>query len=132
MLTTDGAACCTAPAYVVRRAGGVALSAGGARSAGAAGGAGRLATRIRSGRSAMIRKARASPPTTDPVTKISTPPKRLSVIATPVGPGTGCSVVYNAPPPARYETRSARSALRGERQRARERLDGGSRTRRRR
>src|SRR6202040_3699565 len=91
-------------------------SAAGAESRGsAAGSAGpgeREGPRIRSGRSAMIRKASARPPTTDPATKINALPKRLSIVKlrgnprarTGGGaPGRGCSFVYNAPPPARYE-----------------------------
>src|SRR5690348_9513845 len=112
MLTTAGAARSTAAAYVTR-------GAGCARStAGAAGSGGRGVARIRSGRSATTRKASAKPPTTDPATNIKALPTRLSIAAAPEDPrkgdqppcrqrsraaGRGCSFVYNAPPPARYE-----------------------------
>jgi len=82
MLTTAGAARCTAAAYVTRagpRAVG-ALAAGAGNHAGAA--CEPVFPRMRSGRSAMITNASASPPTTDPAMNVNPRLSRSSMSAT--------------------------------------------------
>src|SRR6185312_2469710 len=71
MLTTAGAARCTAAEYV-RRAGPRTLGALAAGAGAEAGAGGEPAfPRMRSGRTATITKASASPPTTDPAMNVN-------------------------------------------------------------
>src|SRR4051812_37528774 len=135
MFTTAGAARWTASAYV--RAGLCRLT----RGAAAGGGAAAAGGRTRSGRSATIRNARASPPITDPATSARPRPQLFIAISyrdfqTSEGsPGSAFSFVYNAPPPAgrklqsRAQTCSARRVRAGNgwvrQQSGRATLDGG-------